>query len=281
MIPPYETAKRKAETKKYVDVVIDKMSLADSDLKKIISRDIKELIEVSLTYADLGKSFHFSAHPELEKEVNRILDQLRTDIFNIIYARAESTNNLAFEKEKEEKHNKFLLLLLTSAFAGKTLETRIDEYVRLMRSEIEAYIAAGMFAGLSRTQILLTYLTWIKKPYSAPLLLNAFKTKGFKAERIVSKGLTFGTGKYISAFNNLIRLQQQTVFQAYNYTINSIWLNNSRIVGWYTVRGSSYPCSICDDNIGIFHPKEEFFFGYHVRCCCIMLPVYIGDFDNS
>lgn len=278
MITADETARRKAKAKKYVDAVIDKMSLANSDLKKIISRDIKELIEISVSYADLGKSFHFSAHPELEKEVNRILNQLRTDIFNIIYIRAESVNNLAFEKENEEKHDKYLLLLLTSVFAGKTLEIRIDEYVRLMRSEVEAYIAAGISAGLSRTQILLTYLTWIKKPYSAPMLLQAFKIKGFKAERIVSRGLTFGTGRYTSAFNNLIRLQQQTIFQAYNYTINSIWLNNNRIVGWYTVRGSSYPCSICDDNVGIFHPKEEFFFGYHVRCCCIMLPVYIGDF---
>ncbi|PXV62366.1 hypothetical protein CLV62_12054 [Dysgonomonas alginatilytica] len=277
MIPLSETLKRKTEAKKYLDQVIDQMSFADSDLKAIIKRNAIDLINVSMSYSDLGKAFHFSHNPTLESKVNDILYKLRKDIFNIIYLRAEYVNDLAYEKEGPAKDNKFLLLFLSSKIAEKTLEARIDQYIKLIHSEVEAYIAAGINKGLSGYQILNAYINSLKVPYKASLLLEAFKQQGFKVERILNKGITFGTGKYVSAFNSLLRLEQQTIFHAYNNTLNHIWLGKTNIVGWYTTRASSYPCILCDDNVGVFHPKEEFFYGYHLRCCCLMLPVYTSD----
>lgn len=277
MIPFSETLKRKSEAKKYLDKVIDQMSLADSDLRQIISPWILKLIQVSLTYSYLGKTFQFNANPDISEQTDKIIESIRREIFNTIYIRAEYVNDLACEKEREEKNRKWLPLFIGSAIAGKTLDNRIKEYTKLIRSEIEAYIAAGIVKGLSGTQILNEYLTWLKKPFASPLIMGAFKISGFKADRLVSKGITFGIGKYVSGFNNLHRLQQQTIFSAYNHILNTIWLGRDLTVGWYTVRGSAYPCNICDDNIGVFHPKDEFFYGYHIRCCCIMLPIYTTD----
>lgn len=277
MIPLSETDKRKKEAKVYIDKVIDQMSLAESDLKKAIRHNIGQLIDRCMDYSNIGRKFHFNINPDLKQKVNDILDQLQKDLFNIIYLRAENTSNLAQQKEDNPQNNKYLIALLTSEIADKTLDMRISQYVAMMRSEVEAFVAAGIARGMSRDQILNDYINFLKAPYAAPLIIEAFNQKGFVAERIVNKGISFGTGKYVSAYNNLKRLEQDTVFRAYNYTLNSIWLNDWDIIGWYTVRGSTYSCHICDDQIGVFHSKSDFFTGYHLRCYCIMIPVFLND----
>lgn len=267
-----------AEAKEYISQVVDQMIMADSDLRRIIKRDIGELIDKCVEFEKLGKSFQFSANPKLEKAVNDILDKLKTDLFNIIYLRAENVDKVAHEKEgKERNDNALLLAFLTYKIADKTLEMRISDYVSQMRSEVEAFVAAGFFKGLNRYQILDAYLANIQKPYLAPILLEAFKEGGFKAERIVSKGITFGTGKYVAAFNNLKRLEQDTIFKTYAHIEQSIWGLDSEYVGWYSVRGSTYQCGICDAEVGVFKPKSVLYSGYHSKCCCIPIPVYKGD----
>lgn len=266
-----------AEAIKYMERVIHQMALSDTDLKAIIQRYARKLIDQAFVYSYLGKSFHFSANSELDEKASSITDEIKKEIFNIIYTRCDYVDTLAHEKEAEEKSDKFLPLFLGSVIAGQTLEERISRYVSTMHYEIEAYIAAGLANGISRTQILSYYLTWLKAPYKSPLLLDAFRQQGFKAERILSKGITFGSGIYISSFDNLVRIEQQTIFHAYNNTLNSIWLTRPEIIGWYTIRGSAYPCTVCDENVGVFHPKDEFFSGYHARCCCIMIPFYNTD----
>ena len=267
-----------SEAKKYISQVVDQMILADSDLRRIIKRDIGELIDKCIEFEKLGKSFQFSANPKLDKDVNDILDKIKTDLFNIIYLRAENVDKIAHNKEgKERENNSLLLAFLTSEIADKTLEMRISEYVGNIRSEVESYVAAGFFKGLNRYQILDAYLANIQKPYLAPIILEAFQESGFKAERIVSKGITFGTGKYVSAFNNLKRLEQDTIFKTYAHIEQSIWGLDSNYIGYYTIRGSTFQCGICDSEIGVFKPKTESYLGYHSKCCCIPIPVYKGD----
>lgn len=269
---------KESEAKKYISKVIDQMALAESDLKQVIQANISDLVDKCLPYKKLGKSFQFEANKSLEKSVEDVLSQLRKDIFNFIYLRSLNVDDLAHENENSESEDdKLLLAFLSLKIAGLTLDMRIEKFVSNIRSEVEAYIAAGFVKGLSKTQIVSEYISWLKTPYTSPLLLNAFREVGFKAERIVSKGVTFGVGKYVSAFNSLKRVQQDQIFRTYNHSLQNIWGSDKNYVGWYTIRGSSYQCGICDEQVGIFHPKEESFGGYHVRCCCIMVPLYKND----
>lgn len=270
-----EKANRQAQAKQYIDEVIDQMSKADSDLKESIKTNIYSLINHCLTYKYLGQSFQFSDNNKLNEEVDTYIRKLRNDIFNNIYLRLQYVSKLASRKEEKENDETILTLFIGLPIAGKTLLDRVDQYVNMLRSEVEAYIAVGISKNLSAHQILNHYIASIKKPYTSPLIINAFNKKGFKAERIVNKGITFGVGQYNSAFNNLVRVHQNTIFQAYNYTLNTIWLTIDNIKGWYTIRGSTYPCQICDNNTGLLHPKDDFFWGYHAKCCCLMIPVYI------
>ncbi|NDV68606.1 hypothetical protein [Dysgonomonas sp. 25] len=275
MIPVYKIEAQKAEAKKYIDRVIDIMALSDAGIKDIIRNNAKKLIEKSFSYKDLGSAFHFSANEDLDQITTDILRQTQRQIFNAIYMDCYNADAIAHEKENEKHTDKYLLAFLAMQVAGETIEDRISLYARQFRDEIEAYIAIGISKGLNPTQILNYYLTFFKNPLASPLILEAIRKQGYKAEVILQKGNLNKKNKYKSAHNNLVRLRQDSTMRAYNHAINSIWLNNQNIAGWYTVRGSSYPCAVCDDHIGEFHSKDEFFYGWHPRCCCIMLPIYI------
>lgn len=267
--------------KKYLSQVIDQMALASSDLKRIIKKNVDDIIENSIDYSYLGNVFQFSANKKLEEAVKKILNKLEKDLFNIIYTRCENAETIAYNKEQKEKSDdNVLALFLASEIADKTLDQRINEYVLNMRGEIEAFVAAGIFKKMNRAEILETYIANLQKPFAAPLLFDIFKESGFSAERIASKGISFGTGKYISSFNNLKRLEQDTIFKAYSHINQTIWGFDSDYIGWYTIRGSTYQCGICDSEIGVFHSKTESFGGYHTRCCCLQIPVYKGDLSR-
>lgn len=262
----------------YLSQVIDQMALASSDLKRIIKRNVTEIIKYSVDYSNLGKAFQFSANKKLEKVVIYILDKLEKDLLNIVYTRCENAETIAYNKEQKEKtDDNVLAIFLASEIADKTLDQRINEYVLNLRGEIEAFVAAGIFKKMTRAEILETYIANLQKPFGAPLLLEIFKESGFSAERIASKGISFGTGKYISSFNNLKRLEQDTIFKAYSHINQTIWGFDNDYIGWFTRRGSTYQCGICESEVGVFHSKTESFGGYHNRCTCLQIPVYRGE----
>lgn len=277
MIPLYKVESRKAEAKKYTDRVIDLMALSGADIKIIIRRNAKKLIDESFSYKNIGSSFQFSANEDLDKIATGILSEMRKQLFNAIYMDCYKADSIAHDKEKEKYSDKYLLAFLTMPVQGKTLEDRINLYTSQFRNEIEAYIAIGINKGMNPIQILNYYLVWLKNPLASPLIFEAIRKKGYKAEAIGGKNNIIQKNKYKSALNNLVRLHRDSIIRAYNHAINSIWLGNGSIIGWYTIRGSSYPCTLCDDNIGVFHPKDEFFYGYHPRCCCMMIPVCLND----
>lgn len=269
---------RENHYRKYLDKVINEMVISTDGLKNIIKQYLSELIDISLQYSRLGKSFQFEANRNLEESINEIIAQLRTDIFNYIYLQCEEADKIAQESNGVKVDNsEALLVFLSTKIADMTLENRIEVHVLKMRSEIEAYVAAGINKGLNRNQILSAYMFNIKKPYLAPLLLEAFKEKGFKAERIVSKGITFGKGKYIAAFNDLKRTSRDSIFGAYGQMQQRIWELDNEYIGWTTYRGSTFPCTVCDLEVGRIHPKTEQYYGYHVGCVCIPIPVYKSD----
>lgn len=275
MIPVYRIESQKKEAQKYMDRIISLMVLSDADIKAIIRSNAKRLIEESYSYKNLGSAFHFSANKDLDQITTEILQETQRQLFNAIYMDCYNADVIAHEKEGEKHSDKYLLVFLVLQVAGLTIEDRISLYTKQFRNEIEAYIAIGISKGMNTAQILNYYLTWLKNPIASPLILEAIRKQGYKAELLRNKPKT--KNKYKSAHNNLVRLKQDSTMRAYNHAINSIWLGNPNITGWYTVRGSSYPCIVCDDHTYELHTKDELFYGWHPRCCCIMLPFYITD----
>lgn len=267
-----------AEAKKETDRVVNQMKYTDSDLRRILRIKIGELIDKCLNYSNLGKDFQFNTDPKLEKYVNEKLIEIQKELFNIIYLRCVNVETLAYGSNKRDNDNKLLIAFLSSKIADKTLEMRIEQYVSQLRSEVEAFIAIGIHKRFNRDKILAEYLTNLNKPYKASIMIEAFKENGFKAERIVSKGISYGRGKYIASFNNLKRLEQTTIFQAYHHIKQNIWNSDKNYLGWMTFRNSGYFCpDFCEPQVGVFHPKTELYQGWHDGCVCLCIPIYKSD----
>lgn len=275
-IPQYEIEKRKNEAEAYLNKVVDLAVGASEDMKKTIKEYFMQMIESSFKYRQMRLSFRFSGDAALDEKINSILSGLRESIYNIIYDKSIRSSEIAEDKENGIIGKAFISSFLASKIYNKTLKERISIYVNQLKYEVEAYISAGMYKGFSKNEIWNQWIKNISNPYRSVLMVDSFNTN-FETTRIQSKGIKYGKGRMIGAFGNLKRLEQNTVFQSYNTSLNHIWEKDTRIVGWFTVRGSSYPCSYCDMQAYTFHPKTESFLQWHARCVCIMIPVYKGE----
>ena len=112
---------------------------------------------------------------------------------------------------------------------------------------------------------------YVRTPYLNPIFKDAAKLNQGKAEVLVSKGLHLGVGISNSAFNSINTLGRYTIGDAWMYDWYDDW-NTKGAIGYEVRRGSSYPCSICDSNVG-FHTDGNLP-PYHPRCVCIAIPVF-------
>ena len=252
---------------KYRDIVIQEMSKSEYNINKIIKKRALEIISTSLLFK--SNNFTFSSNKIIKKKIDDIINKLRDDIYASIYEMAEKAAKTACEKENYEYDEKVLLAFLSLKIGNNTLNERISYYISNFKTEIEAYISIGMIKGLKSLNILNLWDLNKRKPFESD---DIKKNIGKLAAKGFSKFHYFGKGIESSSFLGLKEIETNNTYQAYNYILVTIW-HDKGIKGWYSERGSSYPCPICDDEVGIIHPITEYFFGYHLRCCCIMVPM--------
>lgn len=269
---------RIAFVKELVYKVVDEMTYADSDVKKIARKYFTEIVVLSSQFKHLGKKFSFSVNKSFENEVLKILERMKAELFELIYTRSLNASRLLEDYYDYEEDEEGLLAFLSSDINGETLVGRIDGYVTNISKEFETYAALGIGKGLSEAETISEYMANIKHPYQSQSFREAITDNESEAERIKSKGISFGIGKIIAAYSGLKFLEQDTIYKAYNNSLFNIWRGDSNIIGWYTVRGSNFLCpNVCDPQVGVFHPITESYFGYHTRCVCPAIPVYKTD----
>lgn len=236
---------------------------ADAIITKYMIAAAKEIVAISYRYNISPKLFKFSANPNLEKEVSVVISKLLDEIINQIERSSVSVNG---------KNSDTILGRLHRAIQGKTLHDRVSIYSTRYKYELEAFVAAGLLYSLTRGELLTELIKSLKKPYLSPIIKGAFNEKGMVANRLASKGVSYGAGEYTSANNMLTRLS--------NYSISEAWMDDffksaikNGALGFFSYRGSSYPCSLCDSMVG-YHMFAEDLPLYHAHCCCFAVPVY-------
>lgn len=269
---------RIAFAKEQLSRVVDRQVLADSDIKRIIRKYFTEIIVASLAYKKLGKSFRFSTNKKLMNDVDKILEKMKEEIYNIILQRCIEMSEVFEDYYNYEEDEENIIAFIDGDIEGENLYGRITEYTNNISKEFETYIAIGIGNNKSSAQISSDYLSNIKEPYKSNQFIEAISDGKYQAERIKSKGISFGVGQVVAAYYGLKRLEQDTIFKSYNNTLFSLWRNDPNIIGWYTVRGSNYPCpKYCEPMVGVFHPIDEIYSGWHTSCVCMPIPVYKSD----
>lgn len=261
------------KAKIYAEKVLDEQVKAESEIKRIIREHLSEIISISMSYKGHPERFRFSDNEVINEKVNEAIRALNEAIYKAIEKGSITVKGIAEEREDDKIKDILIIILLASAIGDRTLKQRISLYTTQLKSEIEAFIAAGMAKSFSKNEILRQWQTNMKSPYASDIIKEAIKKGGFAATRIKTRGIHYGKGRYISAFENLKRLYITTLQQIYNKSLREIFKKKG-FIGWFTIRGSNYPCPICESEAFVPHAAEEEFFGYHPYCLCLYIPIY-------
>nr|DAV38598.1 MAG TPA: minor capsid protein [Caudoviricetes sp.] len=242
MIEPSD--KEIQEAKDYIRLRLSAELSIQSHLEILMQKAAKDIIALSYKYNLPASSFRFSSNKSLQKEVNAILATLQDTII-------EYTELLASATPKSDDSEIFPFLHRETF--GDTLDGRTEKYVHRFKDEIQDFIAAGLLAHLSESGLLSEVWKYMKSPYSNPLV-----------------GTSTGRGQ--SAYHRLNTLTRFSIAEAWMHADMETAIRNGAI-GFISMRGSSYPCSLCDDMTG-FHTFAEAYPPYHSKCCCIPIPIY-------
>lgn len=147
---------------------------------------------------------------------------------------------LSLATDTDKADESVLLPFINREVDGLDFDERMENYVDTFRSELEDYVTLR----LSQDEVSDWDVNW----------------KGF-------------SHKGMSAFNLLDRLTRFTIASAWMYAYISE-MESRGCIGFYSMRGSSYPCDLCDEMKG-FHKLDDAYPPYHANCKCIMIPIYI------
>ena len=162
-----------------------------------------------------------------------------------------------------EENKDVILPFILGENHGSTFDERLTDYCDKYKDELMLLIGAGLFVGVSKMVLAKSIGENLKHPYANQLLADG-----------IDAPVSYGRGRTNSMFTAISDLTRFGIAQG--------WMRHWELstakdgcVGWVVKRGSSYPCSLCDDNCG-FHPIDEGTgLPVHNSCCCFAVPVYL------
>lgn len=164
--------------------------------------------------------------------------------------------------DHEENRDEILPFILGENH-GRTFDERLSDYCDKYRDELMLLIGAGLFLGIAKSALVKSISENLRHPYANQLLADG-----------IDAPLTYGRGRTNSMFTALSGLTK--------YGIESAWMRHWELkteadgaIGWIIERGSSYPCSQCDENCGFHSIAEGTQLPQHLSCCCFAVPIHI------
>lgn len=248
------------EAQKFLRLRIEAEISAERNIEEYMIEAARKIVAISKKYDIPPRLFRFSANDNLRREVEKVIKELKEKI-------ADATETLAVYDREEDRDA--ILLWLSAERYGKTFRERLATYADRYKMEVEAAIAAGIFLGKAEDAILTAIRRSLNAPYNNPDIRASFG-QGLTATRIRTKGISYGTGHSNAARNLITTLSRNEIAGAWMWWYGEQALRRGA-TGFYSFRGSSYPCAICNDNAGVFHPISEYQGHYHLNCRCFFI----------
>ena len=252
------TDKQLKEAKEFLYKRVQVEISMQSRLESYIIEAAERIYAVSRKYSIRPSLFKFSINKQLDLEVNEVIKWLKGKINELTFSLA-SSHGINSEEEKRDYFYREI--------KGKTFNQRLNIYNNRLKHEIEAFVAASLIQGLTKTKFIKTYREQYKNPYN-----NSIITKSGQTAAVRSSGVTYGVGRSNVAFNMLNNLSRHAIADTWMHADMERAISKGAI-GFYSYRGSSFPCETCDDMTG-FHTFADPYPPYHQRCVCFAVPVY-------
>lgn len=252
---------------------IDKTELMTTAIKSKYLNVFKRICTLTYNQGVAPSYFTFEKYIQLQNKVDGEINKLMRDLYQIIEQYSIACSSLAMNKNDREDELD-VIGYINRPIDGRDINARLAEYGEKAKYEFEAFVAAGLILNKSVNAVFTDFKASLFNPYSSVYIKEVMALKNAKiaAKRLLSRGISYGSGKYIATMNSIFRLGEGTQDYAYNWADEQYMALNGAI-GYIVFRGSSYPCQACDDNTG-FHPIGSYALPVHPRCVCYKVPVY-------
>ena len=214
-------------------------------LDRVLLNAAKEIVSLAYSRNIPATMFSFNYDPFLAVEVDRIIRKLIQDIEEYDFMLALST---------DKSDESVLRPYMNREIGGITYQDRLFSYANRFKLEMQDLIGAGLMLGYGITKMKEAVSKSFKKPY-----INSIASD--KPHR----------GQ--SSYHRLLVLTRHTIADTWMYADMEQAIRKGAI-GFYSFRGSSYPCQLCNDMANRFHTFEEPYPPYHPSCMCYAVPVY-------
>lgn len=246
--------------------------LLQSRIDEILSDSAERIVTICYKYDFDPKNLYFGTgfNEQMMEEISEIMDGLEQKILDLIYEYSTRTAN------DKDRIDALLLWMAALGRGNKNLKDTLDGYLYKFMKDLEAAVAALKFAQATMSEAITSVKTHLHTIYTMPEVITAFKEAStFAATYIQSMGVQKGgVGLSNNGSTNVTNMAKLTLQMAWMRS-RRLEMEDDGVPGYYVLRGSNYPCSLCDSKVG-FHPitDTEDYPPYHGHCCCFVVPIY-------
>lgn len=235
------------------------------DNERSMSKDVLRLLELYAGYL-LSALYANASDEEIEALIAELIDSLLTDCEVLAVNGRDDASEL-------------IPLYMNSERNGDNLEGRVNKRAHTFFKEVFAVYVAGKLIGLNEKSLASSIKANLKHPWDNEVLIAAreMQKRGDIPSEYDFETPHFGKGVEISSYGALDKMLVYAIGDAWMY-----WQHEDAKAqgakGYYVLRGSSYPCDICDEaaNSGL-HPMDdtEHIVPLHMNCVCYIVYTYV------
>lgn len=254
--------------------------LLESKVDDCLEDAAQEIVRICYKYNVDPKEFSINSkyNEKMMEEISEVMDELEADIMSLIY-------DYSLRVTEDEKHRNLLAAWIALLGRGnKNLQDTLDGYLYKTMKDWEAAIAALRFANVAMADAVTKVKSNLHSIYTMPEVTDAFKhSDDFNATYIQSHGvMAGGVGLSNNGSTNVTNMARLTLQMAWMRE-QGIEFDESGAAGYYQLRGSAYPCSVCDDEVGFHKGLEDLYTKPypHPHCCCYRIPIFALEEGNA
>lgn len=231
--------------------------------ERSMSADVERLLEMYAGYL-LTALFGNASEQDIELLISDLVAELIADVE-------------ALSVDEHDKRDEVVAYMLSERH-GDTLEGRVRKRVGTFFNEVYAVYLAGQVLGKGRDELLASVKKHLKDPWQSEILQEAREKqeRGEVAADYPFKEPHYGKGNPVSSLVAIDRMLCYAVADAWEqWHFRDQSEKGAR--GYFVVRGSSYPCEVCDSYAGTFFfiTDEQSRPQYHLNCCCLVVYSYV------
>lgn len=262
------TQKDITKAKKWMRLRNDNAEALATLVESLLEDAVEQLTVIAYKYNCKPEDFHFAQDEKLREEVAGVMSALETDVMDL-------TQAYALKEPEADKHHALLLAWLLALKSKNTENFQQTLHLRLQQFlfDTEASLAAMLIAGHNQTVAKTKAVSTMHAVYTAPEVVSAFKKKS-AAAYILSRGIHYGgNGLSSSGANNVENFARQTAVMTWMKS-QLLQYYDEGAAGYYQLRGSNYPCQICDDAVGLHIGDYVNDLFPHAHCQCYRIPIF-------